>query len=106
MNETEKMHNKHNDALHQAGWAYLGCDYWCDPMTTEKFLTHTARQVQKARARQNKKRAPKLLLCSDWEGIRKELRKQLKPHGLTVNTKGNYNKWGDRLLWTVVPLNP
>ena len=92
------MHNKANDILELAGWVYLGCDYWNDPIANVKLLTHTAIQIQKARDNFAK---PRLLLCSDWEGIRKELQRQLKPHGLTVKTKGNYKKWGDKLQWTV-----
>lgn len=35
-----------------------------------------------------------LVLCSDWRNIAKELRKQLKPHGLTVKFKTRLS-WSD-----------
>lgn len=99
------MHNKANDVLELAGWVYLGCDYWNDPISNCKLLSHTAIQIQKARDKFDKKNAvTRLLRCDDWEGIRKELQRQLKLHGLTVKTKGNYKKWGDMLQWKVEKL--
>jgi hypothetical protein len=99
--EGEFMHNKAHDILELAGWSYLGCDYWNDPISNTKILTHTAIQIQKARNKFDKKNAiPRPILRSDWQGIRKELQRQLKPYGLTVKTKSNFTGW-DKLLWIV-----
>ncbi len=104
---TEKELNDAWDALKKAGWRYDGCDFWEDPVTGVKYPTGNAFEIlitdRKAAVKRQKKsrQSPKLLLCSDWEGIRNELRRQLKPFGLTVKTKGNYKQWGDLLQWTV-----
>lgn len=34
-----------------------------------------------------KTRGPKLILCSDWRGLIKEINRQLKCHGFTVEAK-------------------
>ncbi len=103
--ETEAMHNKAHDILESAGWTYLGCDYWRDPKTSEKYRSSLAHELQKTRDEYKKRMdaipRPKLILCSDWRSIRNELRKQLKPFGLTVITRGNYKKWGDQLVWKI-----
>jgi hypothetical protein len=97
--------DKKNESLIVAGWIYVGSEFWIDPVSKTKLMTKTARQVQKARqAFAERQKQPKLLLCSDWEGIRNELNRQLKPLGLHVTTKGNYKKWGDQLQWTVSKL--
>jgi hypothetical protein len=94
--------DKKNNSLIMAGWIYLGADFWVDPTNGNKHMTTAARKVQ--RQRDNfaaKQKKPTLILCSDWESICNELNRQLKPLGLHITTKGNYKKWGDRLLWTV-----
>ena len=47
-----------------------------------------------------KPRKPRLVLTDDWGGIAKELRKQLKPFGLTVRTR-THREWGDMVDWEV-----
>lgn len=110
--KTDKEFNLAYDALCKSGWLYLGCDYWRDPETDVKFSTSTAYKVMKQRAKRQvilqgiktPTRKPRLLMCNDWEGIAKEIRRQLKPFGLTVKVRGNYKKWGDMLDWEVMKL--
>lgn len=83
--------------LEDNGFVYLGNDEWRDVMTSLKHPISVAYKILKQRVTPK----PKILLCSDWMGIRQELNRQLKPYGLTVKTKSNYKKWGDLLQWTV-----
>ena len=48
-------------------------------------------------------RKPRLVLTTDWWGIAKELRKQLKPLGFTVKTRTR-REWGDMVDWEVTKI--
>ena len=50
----------------------------------------------------NKQEEPKLILCSDWQNLIKEINRQLKSHFLRIKYKTNYKKWGDQIQITVV----
>jgi|SRR6185503_7908842 len=41
-------------------------------------------------------KSPKLILCSDWLSLGKEIRKQLKPYGLTLKFKSK-KEWCDAI---------
>lgn len=103
--ESEKLLEKANNELHHAGWVYLGADYWQDPITVTKFTTSVAHKVLKQRAKREKilksLKEPRLVGCDDWRGIRNELRRQLKPFGLTVTTRTNYKEWADGVQWEI-----
>ena len=101
--KTDKEYNDAHDALAKAGWAYLGAGEFRDPVTGEKFLLSTAYKVMLQRAPQPK-RKPRLVMCDDWRGTVSELKRQLKPFGLTVKARMNYKKWGDALDWEVSKL--
>jgi hypothetical protein len=45
----------------------------------------------------------KLIMCDDWRGIAKELRRQLKAYGLTVKTHTK-REWSDQVQWVVEEL--
>ena len=45
----------------------------------------------------------RLVLTDDWRGVAKELRKQLKPFGLTVKTYTD-RQWGDMVDWEVTKI--
>ena len=110
--KTEKEYNDAHDALERAGWTYLGAGSFRDPITNTSLLLSTAYQVMKARAKREAilkgikipKRKPRLVMCDDWRGILRELRRQLKPFGLTVKARTNYKKWGDAIDWEVQKL--
>ena len=102
---SDKAFNDAFDALCRAGWSYLGCDEWRDPQTNEKHMMVSAYKVMMQRAKPTapKTRKPRLIHWQDWMGIAQELRKQLKPYGLTIKTRGH----GDFLEWRVVKfINP
>lgn len=40
---------------------------------------------------------PKLILCSDWQKLIREINRQLKPRHLKVKYTSNYKKWGDQI---------
>lgn len=95
--KTEKEYNEAEDALRAAGWVYLGASLWRDPATDTNLFTSVAYKVLMQRA----KRKPRLIHWQDWMGIAQELRRQLKPFGLTVKTRGVSQKKGDFIRWTV-----
>ena len=107
--KTEKEYNDAHDALERAGWAYLGAGEFRDPMTGTKLLLNLAHKVMVQRAKREAilkgiklpKRKPRLIHWQDWMGIAQELRRQLKPFGLTVKTCGHMLRNGDFIRWTV-----
>lgn len=112
LNMTDKDYNDAHDALSRAGWNYRGCDNWIDPQTDTKLTTSVAIKVLRQREKRERilkgipepKRKPRLVMCDNWRGIAAELRKQLKPFGITIKTRTSYQKWGDRVDWEVQKL--
>ena len=110
--KTDEQLNAAYYALARSGWLYLGCDQWRDPETDVKFPTSIASKVMKQRAKRQvilqgiktPTRKPHPISCGDWNGLSKELRRQLKPFGLTVRVNHNYKKWGESLDWEVMKL--
>lgn len=110
--KTDKEYNDAHDALERAGWTYLGAGYFRDPLTDTRLLLSTAFKVMVQRTKREAilkgikipKRKPRLVMCDDWRGIVREMKRQLKPYGLTVRARGNYEKWGDALDWQVLRL--
>jgi len=45
---------------------------------------------------------PQLVLCDDWCGVARVLRKQLKPHGLTVTARTR--RGDDMIEWEVTKI--
>ena len=105
--KTDNDFNEAYDALAKSGWLWLGCDEWRDPVTNEKHMTSTAYKVMVQRAKatvkaeRRKPRQPRLIHWQDWMGIAQELRRQLKPFGLTIKTRGHMLRNGDFIRWTV-----
>lgn len=116
--KTDKELNDTHGILLKAGWRYLGCDEWRDYITDMKLTTSIAHKVETQRDSNQKlfhrlqlqqakmtiklkPREPRLIHWQDWMGIAQELRRQLKPFGLTVKTHGVSQKKGDFIRWTV-----
>jgi hypothetical protein len=109
MNEISLM--KMEDALEKAKWKYCGVGQWLDPQTDTTLPSVTAFKVMTQRASRIKilksslkNSAPNILLCSDWRGITKEIRKQLKPHGLTIKLRNR--KWSEYVIVEVAKIPP
>ena len=107
---TDKAFNDTFDALCKAGWLYIGCDKWGDPQTKEEYMTSVAYKVMAQRAKAMTKgktsetRKPRLINPADWRGTAQELRRQLKPFGLTVKTRSVSLRHGGFLEWQVVQI--
>jgi len=105
--KTDTDFNERVDALAKSGWIWVGCDEWRDPVDNVKYMTSTAYKVMVQRAKaivkaeRIKSRKPRLIHWQDWMGIAQELRRQLKPFGLTVKTRGHVLPKGDLIEWTV-----
>ena len=112
MNPTELQLCQWEDALEKAKWNYLGSGFWMDPQTETRLATSLAYKVMTQRANRirilkslPKSKPPKLILCSDWQELTKEMRKQLKPHGLTVKVRTK-RQWCDSVAVEVSRIPP
>jgi len=112
MNPTELQLCQWEDALEKAKWRYLGSGFWMDPQTETRLSTTIAYKVLTQREKRirilkslPKPKTPKLILCSDWKGITRELRKQLSPHGLTVKIHTK-RQWSDCVAVEVSKIPP